>query len=76
MGALIHHFGPNAQEIGWMKDLIEKARNCSECGECLPRCPYQLPIPDLIKENLAWYDCLRNQQKRENLTPYLKLSVG
>jgi len=61
--SVIKRFGPHAQEIGWMKDLIEKARNCSECGECLPRCPYQLPIPDLIKENLAWFDSLTNQKK-------------
>ncbi|MGO8991281.1 MAG: aldo/keto reductase [bacterium] len=57
--SVIKRFGPHAQEVGWMKDLIEKARNCSECGECLPRCPYQLPIPGLIKENLAWFDSLR-----------------
>ena len=56
--SIIKRFGPNVQEIGWMKDLIEKARNCSECGDCLPRCPYQLPIPDMIKENLAWFDSL------------------
>ena len=59
--SIIKRFGPGAQEVGWMKALIEKARNCSECGECLERCPYQLPIPDLIKENLAWYDSLKNQ---------------
>jgi predicted aldo/keto reductase-like oxidoreductase len=35
---------------------IEKARHCSECGECMTRCPYELPIPDLIKENLEWWD--------------------
>ena len=58
--SIIKRFGPNVQEIGWMKDLIEKARNCSECGDCLPRCPYQLPIPDMIKENLAWFDSLKN----------------
>ncbi len=58
--SIIKRFGSNAQELGWIKDLIEKARNCSECGECLPRCPYQLPIPDMIKENLAWFDSLRN----------------
>src|SRR4030043_653655 len=58
--SIIKRFGPNAQEIGWMKDLIEKARNCSECGECLPRCPYQLPIPDMIKENRAWFDSLKS----------------
>ena len=58
---IIKRFGPHVQELKWMMDLIEKARNCSECGECLPRCPYQLPIPDMIKENLAWFDSLRNQ---------------
>jgi predicted aldo/keto reductase-like oxidoreductase len=58
--SIIKRFGSNAQELGWIKDLIEKARNCSECGECLPRCPYQLPIPDMIKENLAWFDSLRS----------------
>jgi len=61
--SVVKRFGPHAQEIGWMKDLIEKARNCSECGECLPRCPYQLPIPNLIKENLVWFDSLINQKK-------------
>ena len=57
---IIKRFGPHVQELKWMTDLIEKARNCSECGECLPRCPYQLPIPDMIKENLAWFDRLKN----------------
>lgn len=57
---IVKRFGPQAAELGWMKDLIEKARNCSECGDCLPRCPYELPIPDMIKENLAWYDRLKN----------------
>lgn len=57
--SLIKRFGPNAQEMGWIKAVVEKARNCSECGDCLPRCPYQLPIPELIKKNLAWYDSLK-----------------
>lgn len=59
--SVIKRFGPMAQELKWMMDLIKKARNCSECGDCLERCPYQLPIPELIKENLAWYDSLKNQ---------------
>jgi uncharacterized protein len=54
--SVIKRFGRMAQELKWMTDLIAKARNCSECGDCLLRCPYQLPIPDLIKENLEWYD--------------------
>ena len=55
--SVIRRFG-NPDEIAWIKGVVEKARNCTECGDCLPRCPYQLPIPELIKKNLAWYDSL------------------
>jgi len=64
---IVKRFGVVTEELGWIKSLIEKSRNCSECGECLSRCPYQLPIPDLIKENLAWYDDLRNQQGKKRV---------
>jgi len=57
--SIIKRFGPRAQELDWLTSLIESARNCSECGDCLSRCPYQLPIPELIKNNLAWYDSLK-----------------
>jgi predicted aldo/keto reductase-like oxidoreductase len=59
--SVIKRFGPMAQELKWILDLVEKARNCSECGECLTRCPYQLPIPELIKKNLDFYDSLKSQ---------------
>ena len=51
MGAEIFNREPRAS-------VLEKARNCSECGECMTRCPYNLPIPELIKENLEWVDGL------------------
>jgi predicted aldo/keto reductase-like oxidoreductase len=56
--SVIKRFG-NPDEIAWVKGLAEKARECKECGDCLPRCPYQLPIPELIKKNLEWYDSLK-----------------
>ena len=62
--SVFKRFGPQAEELGRMKSLIERARNCSECGDCLPRCPYQLPIPDLIKENLAWFDNWKKQNEK------------
>ncbi len=54
--SMIKRFGNQVQELQWIKDMIAKARNCTGCGECTSRCPYQLPIPDLIKKNLEWYD--------------------
>jgi predicted aldo/keto reductase-like oxidoreductase len=56
--SVIRRFG-EPDEIAWIKGVAEKARDCTECGDCLPRCPYQLPIPELIKKNLEWYDGLK-----------------
>jgi predicted aldo/keto reductase-like oxidoreductase len=40
---------------GWFADGMKNAENCTKCGECLPKCPYGLPIPDMIEENLALF---------------------
>jgi len=45
--------GPQAVK-GMAASLIEKARECTECGECEPRCPYELPIPELLKSTITW----------------------
>ena len=35
---------------------LEKARDCVECRQCVERCPYDLAVPELLKEQLALYD--------------------
>jgi len=37
---------------------VEKARTCLECGECVKRCPYDLQIPSLLKEGIAYWESL------------------
>jgi predicted aldo/keto reductase-like oxidoreductase len=59
--SVVKRMGARILMEGYMAKAIDKARNCSECGECMTRCPYNLPIPDLIKENLAWMDEQRNE---------------
>ena len=45
---------------------MKKAADCSECGECEARCPYDLPIRDKLKEQVAWYnDLLERYQKQK-----------
>ena len=52
----VRRMGKDLLLKGWPREAIKKARHCSDCGECVARCPYELPIPDLIKENLQWWD--------------------
>jgi predicted aldo/keto reductase-like oxidoreductase len=48
-----------------MTDVIAKAETCSECGECEKRCPYHLPIREMIKEQVAWYKGVKAQYEKE-----------
>ena len=35
---------------------MEKAKNCTECGECESRCPFNLPIREMLKEGYNLYE--------------------
>jgi hypothetical protein len=41
---------------GFVAEAIESARHCGDCGECEDRCPYHLPIREMLAENVAFYD--------------------
>jgi len=54
--SMVKRMGKGVLQKGPHSGAIDKARNCTECGLCVTRCPYELPIPDLIRENLRWVD--------------------
>jgi uncharacterized protein len=37
------------------KGPMESVANCTECGACIDRCPYELPVPELLKANYDLY---------------------
>ena len=47
--------------IQWAGQALETTLDCTECGECIERCPYELPIPDLLRENYAMYQTHRKE---------------
>lgn len=40
---------------------VARARKCTECEECVERCPYNLSIPQLLKKNIAYFEKLKNE---------------
>ena len=48
-----------APSAGWLSKNwqaeMAKIENCISCGACLPKCPYELDIPSLLRKNLEDY---------------------
>jgi predicted aldo/keto reductase-like oxidoreductase len=41
---------------GFLEKPTEKAKDCTECGKCIKKCPYNLDIPVLLRENIALWE--------------------
>lgn len=53
---------PPENIINWIDPAVKKARECIKCEECIKRCPYGLAIPELLKQNIAfWEECKRKR---------------
>ena len=52
----MHKLWPLKDFIRIMEPFVESGRECIQCGECEPKCPYNLPIRDMIQEHIDFFD--------------------
>lgn len=54
--SMVKRMGKGILQKGFHREGIEQGRKCSDCGECTTRCPYGLPIPELVRKSVRWAD--------------------
>jgi aryl-alcohol dehydrogenase-like predicted oxidoreductase len=59
-GIVAHRMGP-AKAAAFAAKSMESVRLCESCWECAARCPYKLPIPDILQKHLKMYEEHRQQ---------------
>ena len=45
-----------AVSVEFCRLAMESVKQCTECGECHERCPYELPIQEMLKTNYDLYE--------------------
>lgn len=50
---------------GKFAEALERAANCTECGECEERCPYHLTIRETMSEHYALYQVARKRYQEQ-----------
>jgi predicted aldo/keto reductase-like oxidoreductase len=45
-----------AVSVEFCRPAMESVKQCTECGTCLERCPYELPIQEMLKANYDLYE--------------------
>jgi hypothetical protein len=46
----VRRFSPQQLSV-IAKEAVASAGQCVECGDCVEKCPYHLPVPEMLKEN-------------------------
>lgn len=52
----------------YVNSSVESAKNCIKCGEGEKKCPYQLPIREMIDENIAFYERVAKEYKKQQIS--------
>lgn len=56
---IAHRMSPDVS-VQFSKVPMESTLLCDQCGTCIEKCPYDLPIPEILKRNYDLYETHRS----------------
>ncbi len=59
---IAHRMSP-AVAVEFSRVPMESVLKCNECGDCIEKCPYELPVPDILKSFYNLYEQHRKELK-------------
>jgi predicted aldo/keto reductase-like oxidoreductase len=61
---------------GYVQNGVDSYKKCVQCGECEKKCPFQLPIREMMAENIKFYETLvPNKGMGKNSWPTLGMKT-
>ena len=58
-----------AVAVNFARIPMETVIKCEECGACMELCPYELPIPEILKQNYDLYEQQRRMLASSDVKP-------
>jgi predicted aldo/keto reductase-like oxidoreductase len=66
--SLVRRLPPERIYSDFVDDAMEKAANCTKCGDCEERCPYGIPIQDMLYKYVSQHQVGKSMYlKKRNL---------
>jgi predicted aldo/keto reductase-like oxidoreductase len=56
ISSFLKRFPRQTATSGWLASAAKTAADCIECGECEEKCPYHLPIREMVAESIQIYE--------------------
>jgi predicted aldo/keto reductase-like oxidoreductase len=69
-GSFVKRLPPESAFSGWIADAMEKVAECTQCGDCEERCPFDLPIREMIAEYVHFYGEAKKRYQERVITTH------